>query len=94
MRELGKRLAAIGEDLTRLSAILITHEHSDHIAGLPVLARNRDLRAPIYLSRLTGPAIDWGESHPRIEPFQAGASFRSATSKCKASASRTMPSIR
>jgi len=76
MRELGKRLAAIGEDLARLTAILITHEHSDHIAGLPVMARHRDIPAPIYLTRLTGPAIDWGESHPRIEPFQAGASFQ------------------
>ncbi len=76
MREIRKRLAAIGEDLTRIDAILITHEHSDHVAGLPVLARNRDLRAVIYLTRLTAPAIDWGECQPRLETFQAGASFQ------------------
>jgi phosphoribosyl 1,2-cyclic phosphodiesterase len=76
MRELGRRLAAIGEDLTRLTAILITHEHSDHIAGLPVMARNRSISAPVYLTRLTGPAIDWGECPGRVEPFQAGASFQ------------------
>ena len=75
LRELGKRLAAIGEDLAHLSAILITHEHSDHIAGLPVMARHRDIAAPIYLTRLTAPAIDWGEARPRVEQFQAGASF-------------------
>ena len=77
MRELGRRLAAIGEDLKRVDAILITHEHTDHISGLPVLARNRDVRASIFLTRLTSPAIDWGEVPPRrLEPFQAGACFQ------------------
>ena len=77
MKELRRRLAAIGEDLSRIDAILITHEHSDHVAGLPVLARSRDVRAAIYLTRLTAPAIDWGETQPpRLEPFQAGASFQ------------------
>ena len=77
MRELRKRLAAIGEDLSRIDAILITHEHSDHVSGLPVLARNREVRAAIYLTRLTAPAIDWGEVPPaRLEPFQAGVSFQ------------------
>src|ERR1017187_439665 len=77
MRELGKRLAAIGEDLQRVDAILITHEHSDHVAGLPVLARNKDVRAVIYMTLLAAPAIDWGETLPaRLEAFQAGASFQ------------------
>jgi phosphoribosyl 1,2-cyclic phosphodiesterase len=77
MRELRKRLAAIGEDLSRIDAILITHEHSDHVSGLPVLARNQDVRATIYLTRLTAPAIDWGEvPPPRLEPFQAGVGFQ------------------
>lgn len=76
MRELGKRLAAIGEDLERLDAILITHEHTDHVSGLPVLARSKKVRATIYMTRLTGPAIDWGETAPKLEPFQAGAGLR------------------
>src|ERR1700722_7875411 len=71
MRETGKRLVAVGESLANIDAILITHEHSDHVAGLPVLARNKDVRAVIYLTRLTAPAIDWGESGPRrMETFQ------------------------
>jgi phosphoribosyl 1,2-cyclic phosphodiesterase len=74
---LGRRLALIGEDIRRLDAVLITHEHCDHVAGLPVLARNRDIRAAIYLTRLTEPGIDWGEKRPeRLETFQAGAAFR------------------
>jgi phosphoribosyl 1,2-cyclic phosphodiesterase len=77
MKELGRRLASIGEDLAQIDAILVTHEHSDHVAGLPVLARNGKLRAAIYLSRLTEPSIDWGETRPtRLEEFQAGAAFQ------------------
>src|SRR2546426_12158135 len=33
-RETARRLAAVGEDPTRLDAILITHEHGDHAGGL------------------------------------------------------------
>jgi phosphoribosyl 1,2-cyclic phosphodiesterase len=77
MRELGRRLALIGEDIHRLDAILITHEHCDHVAGLPVLARNRNIGASIHLTWLTEPGIDWGEKRPdRLETFQAGAAFR------------------
>jgi phosphoribosyl 1,2-cyclic phosphodiesterase len=76
MKELGKRLASIGEDLENIDAILVTHEHTDHVSGLPVLARNRKIRAAIYMTRLTAPVIDWGESPPRLERFQAGARLR------------------
>jgi phosphoribosyl 1,2-cyclic phosphodiesterase len=76
MLQLRKRLAAIGETLESLDAVLITHEHTDHVSGLPVLARNRDLRCAFYLTHLTEPAIDWGEVRPqRIERFQAGSCF-------------------
>jgi phosphoribosyl 1,2-cyclic phosphodiesterase len=77
MKELRRRLAAIGEDLSLVDAILVTHEHSDHVAGLPVLARSRDVRAAMYLTHLAAPAVDWGETQPpRLERFQAGASFQ------------------
>jgi phosphoribosyl 1,2-cyclic phosphodiesterase len=76
MRELTRRLAAIGEELSGVDAILITHEHSDHVSGLPILARNKNVRAAIYLTRLTEPAIEWGDAQPRLELFQAGAAFR------------------
>jgi phosphoribosyl 1,2-cyclic phosphodiesterase len=68
-----ERLAAIGVDPDSIDAILITHEHGDHIAGLPAIARK--LRVPIYCSRLTAPAIPWGEFAPTLELFQAGSSF-------------------
>lgn len=51
----GKRvtegLKQIGHDLSDLSAILITHEHSDHIQGLGVLARK--CHVPIYATAAT-----------------------------------------
>ncbi len=50
-RELLKRMNLAGEDPTQLDAILITHEHQDHIAGLGVLARR--LNIPVYFTEPT-----------------------------------------
>jgi phosphoribosyl 1,2-cyclic phosphodiesterase len=50
-RELLKRMAIAGEDPTQLDAILITHEHQDHVAGLGVLARR--LGIPVYFTEPT-----------------------------------------
>lgn len=67
-------MAAAGKDPKSINAILITHEHSDHVCGLVSLAKYLDV--PVYLSSLTAPAIAWGEYQPKIELFQAGKSFR------------------
>lgn len=37
--EIQRRLARIGESVDDLDAILLTHEHGDHLRGVPVLAR-------------------------------------------------------
>lgn len=50
-RELLKRMAAAGEDPEALTAILITHEHQDHVAGLAVLARR--LKIPVFFTEPT-----------------------------------------
>ena len=50
-RELMKRMHAVGEDPEQLDAILITHEHADHVSGLPVLARR--LNVPVYITEAT-----------------------------------------
>jgi len=50
-RELLRRLALAGEDPAQLDAILITHEHLDHVAGLAVLARR--LRIPVFFTEAT-----------------------------------------
>lgn len=75
-REVKKRLAAIGEDLAGLDAILITHEHSDHVSGLVPLSKGVDGKPiPVYLTQKTAPYIDWAEATPVVEAFQAGCGF-------------------
>ncbi|WP_239256271.1 MBL fold metallo-hydrolase [Listeria ilorinensis] len=46
----------VGRSISDVDAILITHEHSDHIKGLGVLARKYKL--PIYANRKTWQAMD------------------------------------
>ena len=50
-RELMKRMRAAEEDPETLDAILITHEHQDHVQGLAVTARK--LGIPVYFTEPT-----------------------------------------
>ncbi|MDE3105159.1 MAG: MBL fold metallo-hydrolase [Acidobacteriota bacterium] len=50
-RELTRRMAAAGEDPATLDAVVLTHEHIDHVAGLAVLARRYNL--PVYFTEAT-----------------------------------------
>jgi phosphoribosyl 1,2-cyclic phosphodiesterase len=67
-----QRLAAVGEDIDKLDAILITHEHSDHVAGLMRIAVNKNGRIPVYLSHKTSAMIDWEGREAIVECFQPG----------------------
>src|SRR5271165_754899 len=67
------RLAAIGESIDDLDAILITHEHSDHVSGLGALARH--FETPLFLTRLTAGSIAWGDYQPVLDCFGAGTNF-------------------
>jgi phosphoribosyl 1,2-cyclic phosphodiesterase len=72
-RETFKRMKALGDDPRSLSAILITHEHSDHVYGLAVLAKK--LRIPVFMTGATHQA--WTRAlrnengeRPKLEKFE------------------------
>ncbi len=50
-RETFRRMRSAGLDPARTDAILITHEHSDHVSGVDRLAR--ELEAPVYMTEGT-----------------------------------------
>jgi len=50
-RETEKRMKRLGLEMEKVKAIFISHEHSDHIAGLPVLAKKYQL--PVYITEGT-----------------------------------------
>ncbi len=47
-KELERRLARVNRDGTQLSAIVVTHEHGDHIRGVAACARRFDL--PVWMT--------------------------------------------
>jgi phosphoribosyl 1,2-cyclic phosphodiesterase len=57
-RETFKRMKAAGDDPHTISAILVTHEHSDHVYGLQVLAKK--LNIPVFMTGATHQA--WAKS--------------------------------
>ncbi len=56
-RQIRTRLAAIGRTPENLTAILITHEHSDHVAGLLGLADK--FHIPVFCNRGTQDGTIW-----------------------------------
>lgn len=74
LRQIRARLAGIGRTPENLTAILVTHEHSDHVQGLGALCKK--LNIPVFCNRLTGEAIEYSmqEKLPR-RTFETGAEF-------------------
>ena len=72
--EVARRLASVGLDMGKVRAILVTHEHGDHVSGVGVLSRKYGL--PVYANPGTkaaaGPFLD--KLHAFC-PFTTGTPF-------------------
>lgn len=55
-RKMEELFASVDRNMKKLSGILVTHEHSDHIKGLGILARKYNV--PIYANEKTWLAMD------------------------------------
>src|SRR5436309_14875333 len=81
-RETFKRLKSLGRDPREISAILITHEHSDHVYGLATLAKK--LKVPLFMAGATHQAWArtvrnaFGNSPEiaKVEVFSSGRNFQ------------------
>lgn len=62
-RKINERLARYGLSLDSISAVFLTHEHSDHVAGLPTLFKRYSLPVyitePSYISYVRGKGFDF-----------------------------------
>jgi phosphoribosyl 1,2-cyclic phosphodiesterase len=69
-KQIEMRLASIGRSIQDVKAIFLTHEHGDHVCGLPVLAKRHGI--PVYCNRLTAEYL-----HPQMPSFSGWRLFES-----------------
>ena len=78
-KETARRMTEAGLDPTKLSAVVITHEHTDHMKGARVFCSTAEV--PVYMSEATrveckfaddGEKIPWGQTITSSEPFDVG----------------------
>ena len=72
--EIRRRMEAAGLEIARLKAIVVSHEHNDHVRGVGILARRYDL--PVHIS--SGSAKAAAGMLGRIDklvPFEMGRTF-------------------
>ena len=68
-RETERRMAELGKTPADLSALLVTHEHGDHVRGIAVLARK--YRLPVWMSRGTHRMLRDNDL-PAVHYFEGG----------------------
>ena len=81
MRETTRRLAALDVRPEQIDAILVTHEHSDHCAGVASLSRR--FQIPVYLTHGTAGTGRCDGSH-RLMCFNSEDSFAIGSLQVKA----------
>ena len=73
-KEIKRRLKSRGLNPRDLDAILVTHEHSDHIQAVGVLSRQ--LQLPVYLSRKIEKKASRSGPFHEIRTFTSGSPFQ------------------
>lgn len=74
-RRISQGLKALGLELRHISGVLITHEHADHVAALPVLCRQ--MNVPLYTAEGTAYELcsKWDGLTERFRVFSPGQRF-------------------
>jgi len=70
-RELGRRLALVGVAPESLDAVLVSHEHIDHVRGLGVLSRR--CRVPVYVHHAAAAVLSDQQRPGGLREFDTGA---------------------
>jgi phosphoribosyl 1,2-cyclic phosphodiesterase len=74
-KQIKLKLAEIGVDIGDIDAILVTHEHSDHIQGLKMLALRWGI--PVFANSGTAKGIvDYLGNCPKFKIFSTGEAFQ------------------
>jgi len=66
-RQIAIRLKALGIQISEIDAVLVTHEHTDHIAALPFL------NASVYVASAT--TFLWKDRVENLREFDTGSAF-------------------
>lgn len=68
-REVEKRMQRLGLDAEKIKAVFISHEHTDHISGLPTLAKK--YRLPVYITPNTYRGCGFLLNEQQLSSFNA-----------------------
>ena len=70
LRETGRRLARLSIEPQQIDAIIVTHEHGDHIGGVPRFARKHG--TPVWITYGTCVASGFGVAAQGADPASSG----------------------
>src|SRR5688572_29729753 len=73
-KETEKRMNVLGLSMKNVRAVFISHEHIDHIKGVPVLSKK--YRLPVYITRNTYTYSRMGLDAELVRHFNAGDSIQ------------------
>lgn len=81
-RETERRMARLGLRMSKVKAIFISHEHTDHIAGLAVLSKKFAL--PVYMTEAMIPYVARHLDSTRVRVFRSNDEVATGALRVKA----------